>query len=115
MVDGNMKKRIAKDKPWQHLYNARWNRMSKAFRIKNPLCAYCVQIGKITRVDVVDHIVPHRGDVQLFWDQSNWQPLCKRCHDSVKAAEEARGYAVGCGTDGLPIDSAHPWNRKKEK
>ncbi|MGN8738508.1 HNH endonuclease signature motif containing protein [Bilifractor sp. HCP3S3_D3] len=30
---------------------------------------------------VVDHIVPHRGDPKLFWDRSNWQALCKRCHD----------------------------------
>ena len=30
---------------------------------------------------VIDHIIPHRGDPILFWDRSNWQPLCKDCHD----------------------------------
>lgn len=32
---------------------------------------------------VVDHIIPHRGDFDfLFWEStSNWQPLCKSCHD----------------------------------
>jgi 5-methylcytosine-specific restriction protein A len=30
---------------------------------------------------VVDHIIPHRGDQYLFWDQENWQALCKDCHD----------------------------------
>ena len=30
---------------------------------------------------LVDHIVPHRGDQALFWDEQNWQPLCKSCHD----------------------------------
>ena len=29
----------------------------------------------------VDHIIPHRGDPELFWDRSNWQALCKNCHD----------------------------------
>jgi 5-methylcytosine-specific restriction protein A len=30
---------------------------------------------------IVDHIQPHRGDPGLFWAQSNWQSLCKPCHD----------------------------------
>ncbi|WP_367142722.1 hypothetical protein [Desulfosporosinus sp.] len=29
----------------------------------------------------MDHIIPHRGDKALFWDESKWQPHCKRCHD----------------------------------
>jgi 5-methylcytosine-specific restriction endonuclease McrA len=32
----------------------------------------------------VDHIIQHRGDHVLFWNRSNWQPLCARCHNSVK-------------------------------
>jgi 5-methylcytosine-specific restriction endonuclease McrA len=42
---------------------------------------------------VVDHIIPHKGDKALFWDEKNWQPLCKYCHDSIKAKEEIKqGY-----------------------
>jgi len=37
---------------------------------------------------VVDHIVPHRGDRALFWDTSNWQPLCKPHHDAKTARED---------------------------
>ena len=37
----------------------------------------------------VDHIIPHRGDMQLFWDVANWQGLCKSCH-SKKTAQEQR-------------------------
>jgi len=40
---------------------------------------------------IVDHVIPHRGDQELFWDTSNWQPLCKRCHD-VKTAGEDGGF-----------------------
>ncbi|WP_304879789.1 HNH endonuclease [uncultured Parasutterella sp.] len=24
----------------------------------------------------------------MFWDESNWQALCKRCHDRKTAAED---------------------------
>lgn len=40
------------------------------------------------KAEVVDHIVPHRGDEKLFWDESNWQALCKRCHDSKTMTED---------------------------
>jgi len=40
----------------------------------------CREKGKLTPATVVDHIVPHRGDPILFWDEKNWQPLCKDCH-----------------------------------
>jgi 5-methylcytosine-specific restriction protein A len=42
---------------------------------------------------IVDHVVPHRGDQRLFWDQGNWAPACKSCHDR-KTAREGRWGAV---------------------
>jgi 5-methylcytosine-specific restriction protein A len=27
-----------------------------------------------------DHIIPRRGNQQLFWDRNNWQRLCDGCH-----------------------------------
>lgn len=97
-------------KPFQHLYSSKWNSYSKAFLRHNPLCVYCKQVGVVGRAEVTDHIKPHKGDIKLFWDKSNHQPLCKHCHDSVKAKEEARGYAVGCDSDGIPLDKNHFWN-----
>ena len=35
--------------------------------------------GRFTAEAVVDHIIPHRGDPHLMWDESNWQALCKPC------------------------------------
>lgn len=100
------------NRPWQHLYDTRrWRKQSALFKIRNPLCVYCLQVGKTTRADLVDHIVQHLGDIKLFWDKSNWQALCKQCHDSVKAKEESRGYAVGCDVDGMPV-GVHPWNEE---
>ena len=55
----------------------------------NPFCVKCYEEGHITLATVVDHIVPHRGDQKLFWDRSNWQPLCEH-HHNVKTMTEDR-------------------------
>ena len=39
----------------------------------------------------VDHIVPHRGDARLLYDENNLQSLCKSCH-SRKTATEDGGF-----------------------
>ena len=97
---------------WQYLYHdKRWVKGRLRYLVDNPLCVYCLQVGKTTRANIVDHIERHMGDERRFFDTGNWQPLCKRCHDSVKAREEARGYAVGCDADGLPLDKNHFWNK----
>ena len=62
-------------------YVAKWRRARKRFLRSHPLCANCLSQGVLTPATVVDHIVPHRGDHRLFWDEQNWQPLCKACHD----------------------------------
>ena len=62
-------------------YNAEWRRARKTFLQKHPLCAECRKNGRLTPATVVDHIIPHRGDRKLFWDENNWQSLCKDCHD----------------------------------
>ena len=62
-------------------YNARWRKARKAFLQEHPLCAECLKAGKLTPATVVDHIIPHRGNQELFWNAENWQPLCKECHD----------------------------------
>lgn len=35
-----------------------------------------------------DHIVPHRGDPQKFFDPDNLQTLCASCHNSIKQKME---------------------------
>ena len=71
-------------------YDGRWRKAREAFLAKHPICAYCAKNGELTRAAIVDHIIPHRGDKSLFWDSSNWQPLCAKCHDTVKKREEAQ-------------------------
>lgn len=69
-------------------YNRRWQKARLAFLHKNPLCVRCKQQGRFVRATVVDHIIPHRGNQKLFWDQSNWQALCKQCHDRKTMKED---------------------------
>ncbi|MCI5096646.1 MAG: HNH endonuclease [Rhodobacteraceae bacterium] len=64
-----------------------WIRASKAFLRRNPLCHDCAELGAVEPATEVDHIQPHRGDVRLFWDRSNWQSLCKPCHSRKTARE----------------------------
>lgn len=70
-----------REKAFERGYNSRWQKASKRFLAKHPVCVRCERIGKLTPATVVDHIKPHRGDKVLFWNESNWQPLCKKCHD----------------------------------
>jgi 5-methylcytosine-specific restriction protein A len=69
-------------------YNSKWQKARKTFLQKNPLCAECDKSNRVTAATVVDHIKPHKGDQKLFWNKSNWQPLCKRCHDRKTARED---------------------------
>ena len=63
-------------------YDRRWRKAAKEFLGEHPLCAYCLREQRAVRATVVDHIVPHEGQQdRLFWDRSNWQALCKPCHD----------------------------------
>ena len=69
-------------------YDHRWRTARKKFLKEHPFCVKCQEQGKLIKANVVDHIKPHRGDKVLFWDQSNWQPLCKRCHDHKTKTED---------------------------
>lgn len=62
-------------------YDSKWRVARKRYLAQHPLCVKCFEEGKISPATVVDHIVPHRGDMKMFWNEENWQPLCKPCHD----------------------------------
>ena len=72
-------------------YTRQWGRVRDAFLARHPLCVQCEREGRAEAARVVDHIVPHRGDQRLFWDENNWQQLCKRHHD-VKTSTVDHGF-----------------------
>ena len=74
----------------QRGYGARWQRRRLIFLKNNPLCVECLKRGERTPATEVDHIEPHNGDPVLFWDESNWQGLCKTDHSIKTRTRDAR-------------------------
>lgn len=92
--DKNARSKGAKE--WSKLYDYRWQKARKLYLMENPLCTMCREEGRYQEAEVVDHIIPHKGNQSLFWNQSNWQPLCKRHHDSDKQRQDIK-RAKGMG------------------
>lgn len=74
----------------QRGYDADWKREREAYLLAHPwcMCESCRGSKRPRRSEVVDHIIPHRGDQALFWDRSNWQAMAKRCHDRKTAGQD---------------------------
>ena len=72
-------------------YTHEWRQARVEYLRKHPLCVECQKIGRTTAAKIVDHIIPHRGNKTLFWDESNWQSLCSS-HHSIKTAREDGGF-----------------------
>jgi 5-methylcytosine-specific restriction protein A len=85
-------------------YSTLWDKATKAYLKAHAaghsswperagLCAgpgSLCQKGNWTRAaTLTDHIKPHRGDAKLFWDPTNWEPLCVACHNYKTATEDS--------------------------
>ena len=100
-------------------YNRRWQEASTLYRREHPLCVECFKQGTERLAQVVDHIKPHKGDFDLFWEQDNWQPLCKQHHDQKTARERGFGReamsehrTVVCG---LPASGKTTWVEQRRQ
>ncbi|MBN2019302.1 MAG: HNH endonuclease [Sedimentisphaerales bacterium] len=82
---------VTRDSACERGYNYRWRKARIAYLIKNPLCVECASEGRTEQAVVVDHIIPHKGNRELFWNKNNWQGLCKRHHD-IKTAKQDGGF-----------------------
>lgn len=72
----------------QPLYKSkRWRDARLRHLGREPLCRACAEVGVVTAATVVDHVIPHRGDLTLFWDASNYASLCHPCHGKKQAAD----------------------------
>lgn len=85
--------------PWRAWYKtARWQKLRLAVLTRdNYICratgAVLVGVHPAPNSPVVDHMRPHRGDPERFWDQGNLQTVSKEYHDKVKQSLEKRGRA----------------------
>jgi 5-methylcytosine-specific restriction enzyme A len=83
--------------------------LRKAWLRNSPYCVFCLRDHKVrTPATVLDHKIPHRGDDKLFLDISNFQSLCKTCHDSKKQRQDNRGYSEEVDENGAYKDKRHP-------
>ena len=69
-------------------YGRRWQRERVRFLATHPLCEDCKAQGRYVKATDVDHVVPHRGVMALFWDRSNWRALCHSCHSRKTRRED---------------------------
>lgn len=81
-------------------YTTAWDRFSKAWRVANPLCGYCLNMtGMVTPATQVDHIIPHRHDPELFWPEgdpvNHFMACCDECHSVHKQRAERRADITG--------------------
>ena len=64
-------------------YGSQWRTARARFLRSHPLCAECMKQGNLTPATVVDHIIPHRGDMKLF---------CSNVQDDI----DGRNYPGKC-------------------
>jgi hypothetical protein len=53
----------------------------------------------VTAATVCDHVIDHKGDVDLFWNGER-QSLCAPCHNKAK-----RTGRLAVGLDGWPVNA----------
>lgn len=71
-------------------YNsAAWRRLRNTFLSTRPICACCLEFGKVTPATVAHHKIPwDRGITEeekwnLFLKESNLMPVCDTCHHAL--------------------------------
>ena len=81
----------------KRLYGERWRRRVAAW-LKEDGHQFCVGYPKglhgerLVAAQTADHIVAHKGNMDLFWDEDNWQPMCISCNSRKAVAEEGAGW-----------------------
>lgn len=60
------------------MYDGDWEKYRARFLKVNYQCYACG-----SRASVVDHLIPHQGNHELFRKLDNHIPLCVRCHNTV--------------------------------
>lgn len=106
--------RSAEAREYRRLYDtARWKVLRLEQLDAEPFCEYCKEEGRVRAATIADHVVPHKGDEELFFN-GKLRSLCAPCHDSVKQSEERTGRRKGFRPDGSSYDEAGGWGTPEE-
>lgn len=98
---------VERDPERQRLYDRAWQRRRRIHLANHPWCVECLVKGVYEAATDVHHVVPHRGDVKIFWS-SPLQSLCHACHSRVTVSEGRGGEKVSSrkmsSADGQPSE-----------
>ncbi|GAP11756.1 HNH endonuclease [Bellilinea caldifistulae] len=99
---------------YQRLYDRRWQKRREQWLTHHPWCEECLQQGFYIPATEVHHLVPHRGNIEIFLN-SPLESLCKSCH-SRKTLEEIKGRGAEKVLNGR-VSSAggHPREKKSQR
>lgn len=93
---------------YKKLYDtSRWKKLRLLQLAAEPFCDKCKAKGLTVPAQVVHHVVPHKGNLFLFYC-GKLQSLCKQCHDVITGRIEPHGFTNDIGSDGWPTDNNHP-------
>jgi hypothetical protein len=69
----------------------RWQKVRQLVLARQPICPdpFGLHAGRVVPAVEVDHIVPHRGRRELFWDAANLWALCRQCHAEKTRREKS--------------------------
>ena len=86
---------VRKHPEYNKLYtSSRWQAYRHMFLTRNPLCVNHddMNYNECKRAaTVLDHIVDHEGDYELFWNPDNHQAMCAICHNKKTAKDKGWG------------------------
>lgn len=91
------------EQPWRKWYGtAEWQRLRlEAFERDGYICQrsgeMCIKggTGQEPNAPVCNHIIPHKGNRELFFNLDNLECVSKRVHDSlIQAEEKAPGFGM---------------------
>ena len=74
----------------------RWRKLAKAQLRREPLCARCLDTGRVTLATVADHVVAHGGDWKGFCS-ANCKAFARR---AIPAASSLKKYTIIIPTSG---------------
>lgn len=68
--------------PDRTFYNKKpWRDFRAWFLAEHPLCVFCLEQGRTTAANVVDHVKPRKEFPYLAYDSENCRALCTSCHN----------------------------------
>jgi 5-methylcytosine-specific restriction protein A len=69
----------------------RWQKLRLVMLGQSPICNHCQEAA----ANVLDHVVPVRHDPARFWDTTNMQTLCTRCHNVKSSTTDKLHNSLG--------------------